>query len=176
MEKTKLNRYGNIAGCHTPQLSEAVLYTLKCQLPNYNFVDAAWHNDAADSFEFYLSDANIGDQDPQYTLWLPSDEAGGTFIVMSADYDRLAKGKTLDEVLEWIKGNHPNTYNLEDPLANVSDYMQALVDSYTDGMFEACCEEYELEYGDISPHQIGRLERIQKDLADILEEFTRQNI
>lgn len=44
-----MNRYGNIAGVHTPKTTAKYLTRLRLDFPQLKFEDNAWHNDAADN-------------------------------------------------------------------------------------------------------------------------------
>lgn len=74
--------YGTLAGTHTPEKTFEYLKELRMALPRLDFVDASWHNDAADSFEIEnfkitLPDgAGLGQTVNKYRLWVPNPGEG----------------------------------------------------------------------------------------------------
>lgn len=57
-----------------------------------------------------------------------------------------------------------------------TDSVKDIVDVGIDDMFSKVVNEYDLEFGDISPDQAFELDNIKEKLAELLCDFVHQNI
>ena len=57
-----------------------------------------------------------------------------------------------------------------------TDSVNDIVEVGVDEMFSKVVNEYDLEFGDISPDQAFQLDKIKEDLAELLCDFVHQNL
>lgn len=50
-----------------------------------------------------------------------------------------------------------------------------VVEGYVDGLFQDVADHFDLEYGDVSPHQVVQLDKIIADFTELLVEYKNQN-
>lgn len=53
--------------------------------------------------------------------------------------------------------------------------LESIIECTTDQVFEESSYWYDLEFGDISPCQMERLEKIRQDLKELVIEYINQN-
>ena len=54
-------------------------------------------------------------------------------------------------------------------------FIRQIVDVQLDFVFDVIADEFELEFGDITPHQAIALSKIGDQLTELLQEYVNQN-